>query len=252
MAIEIVPISILETNYVWLIISSSEAIAVDVGEAAPVLDYLQKNQLKLTQIWTTHAHGDHTNGIATLKNAFPDCEIFGASEIQTATKTVDEGSKFNWLNCQVSVWKTAGHTANALSYLLHDGDDTHVFCGDTVFSGGCGRIFPDGSVLELFKSIQRINTLPEHTLLYPAHEYTEQNLEFAEYIEPKNPDIQVAQVTAYYPPTLPVTLAHERRINPFFRTKEKNVQERIRELSKLPCASEESVFIALRTLKNIF
>ena len=230
--LKIIPLSAFEDNYIWLVQSKGEAVVIDAGLAEPVLDYLKKHHLKLAQIWVTHPHNDHIDGIAALKKAYPDCRVLGASDIIQADEVVDEGSQ--------------------IVLLPENAEQVHFFCGDVLFSGGCGRVFPDGDIHQLYRSLQRINTLPENTLLYPAHEYTESNLEFAEHIEPQNADIQAAQVTAWYTPTLPVTLSHERRINPFLRLNEPRVQESVRELTKQNLVSDEAIFIALRTLKNIF
>ena len=251
--LKIIPLSAFEDNYIWLVQSKGEAVVIDAGQAEPVLDYLKKHHLKLAQIWVTHPHNDHIDGIAALKKAYPDWRVLGAGDIIQADEVVDEGSQIVWQKFKIDVWRISGHCANHLGFLLpENAEQVHFFCGDVLFSGGCGRVFPDGDIHQLYRSLQRINTLPENTLLYPAHEYTESNLEFAEHIEPKNADIQAAQVTAWYTPTLPVTLSHERRINPFLRLNEPRVQESVRELTKQNLVSDEAIFIALRTLKNIF
>jgi len=149
------------------------------------------------------------------------------------------------------VGATPGHPGRHVSYLLENSDGLHVFCGDTLFSAGCGRVFT-GTIEELYDSFQRFNQLPEETLFYPAHEYTAANLRFAGFIEPENPDIRAALRAAEHTPTLPVTLAHERRINPFLRVDFPQVRERVEELAGRGLNSGLEVFAALRELKNRF
>ncbi|MBS5743569.1 MAG: hydroxyacylglutathione hydrolase, partial [Neisseria sp.] len=151
----------------------------------------------------------------------------------------------------VTVWATPGHTDRHISYLLENSDGLHVFCGDTLFSAGCGRVFT-GTIEQLYDSFHRFNQLPEETLFYPAHEYTASNLRFAQHIEPDNADIQTALAAAEHTPTLPVSLAHERKVNPFFRIYLPQVRARAEELSGRKLNSELEVFAALRELKNQF
>ncbi|ULJ64214.1 hydroxyacylglutathione hydrolase [Wielerella bovis] len=251
-SLKIISLPAFDDNYIWLLTYNDEAVCVDAGQAEPVLDYVRQHNLHLVQMWTTHPHGDHTGGIAQLKRVLPDCRIFGASDIPASDEIVGEGSTITWQHFRINVWHTAGHTAHHLTYVLHDGEQTHIFCGDTLFSAGCGRVFPDGRADWLHHSLQRINRQPENTFLYPAHEYTANNLRFAAHIEPHNTDIQAALSAAQHTPTLPTTLAHERRINPFLRVHLPDVQRRVSELCGLYMQEDEAVFIALRELKNHF
>ncbi|MBH5328979.1 hydroxyacylglutathione hydrolase [Eikenella sp. S3360] len=248
---QILPIPALADNYIWLLHQGSEAVCIDPGEAAPVLGYLKNHNLSLRQIWVTHHHDDHTGGLAELRRHFPDCAVYGNRDIPEATETAGEGSHWPLWQGQVRVWHTPGHTDSHLSYLLQDNDQLHVFCGDTLFSAGCGRVFT-GTIGQLFASLQRFNRLPEHTLFYPAHEYTAANLRFAAHIELHNPAIARSLQAAANIPTLPVSLAHERQINPFLRTADFQVAARAAELSGQTLANEEQVFAALRELKNRF
>ena len=250
-SLKITPLPAFADNYIWLLEHDGAAICVDPGQSEPVLDYLAQHDLQLTQIWVTHEHHDHTGGVMELRNAFPACRVLGASNIADATQTVAEDSEWIWHGFGVQVWQTEGHTEQHMSYLLEVSGCFHVFCGDTLFSAGCGRVFTKQPEL-LFHSLQRLNKLPANTMFYPAHEYTAQNLLFAEHIEPDNANIQLAQAVALYRPTLPVTLAHERRVNPFLRTAEASVHERVQELTQQKLTDEQAVFIALRELKDRF
>ena len=175
--------------------------------------------------------------------------VYGETDIEAATHTVTAGTQFTFGDVQVTVWATPGHTGRHISYLMETSDGIHVFCGDTLFSAGCGRVFT-GTVEQLYDSFQRFNQLPEGTLFYPAHEYTAANLDFAAHIEPDNADIQAALKAAAHTPTLPVTLAHERRINPFLRVDLPHVRARAEALSGKTLNSSLDTFVALRELKN--
>ena len=245
----ITPIPAYTDNYIWLIQQHNQAVCIDPGEAAPVLDYLHAHGLTLAQIWITHAHGDHTAGIAELKQHFSGCPVYGAEDIPQATRIVREGDSIAWQNHRAHVWHTAGHTARHRCYLLNN---QHLFTGDTLFAAGCGRVFPDSRPQWLYQSLQRIFRLPDATQLYPAHEYTAANLRFAAHIEPDNPHILAAQQRAQTIPSLPVTLAHEKQINPFLRVHLPAVQQRIRQLTQQTYDSDEDYFVALRELKNRF
>ena len=190
-------------------------------------------------------------GLPELIRRFPDCRVYANRDIPHTTHTVGEGSRWPLWQSQVEVWHTPGHTQTHLSYLLQADGQTRLFCGDTLFSAGCGRVF-DGTPTQLFASLQRINRLPENTLLYPAHEYTAANLRFAAHIEPDNPHIIAAQQRAQTIPTLPVTLAREKQTNPFLRVHLPAVQQRIRQLTQQTYDSDEDYFVALRELKNRF
>ncbi|QEY24867.1 hydroxyacylglutathione hydrolase [Neisseria animalis] len=249
----ITPIKAFNDNYIWIVQSGNQAACIDPGEHEPVLAFLIHNRLMLAQTWITHHHHDHCGGILPLKRVYMSSPVYGASDIEEATHTVEAGNQFSFGDGLVTVWATPGHTAHHVSYLLENADGLHVFCGDTVFSAGCGRVFT-GTVEELFDSFNRLNQLPESTLFYPAHEYTASNLRFAAHIEPDNADIQTALNAALQQdaPTLPVTLAHERAVNPFFRVGLPQVWSRAETLCGRKLHSELEVFAALRELKNTF
>ena len=248
---KITPVKALNDNYIWMIQDGNHAACVDPSDATPVLIFLVRNRLMLAQTWVTHLHHDHIGGVQSLKNGFMESPVYGEADIDLATHTVTAGTQFPFGDGLVTVWATPGHTDRHVSYLLENAEGLHVFCGDTLFSAGCGRVFT-GTIEELYDSFQRFNQLPEDTLFYPAHEYTASNLRFAEFIEPENPGIQAALGVAEHTPTLPVTLAHERKINPFLRVDLPHVRERVEELAGKRLNSGLEVFAALRELKNRF
>lgn len=240
----------LNDNYIWLIEHEGQALCIDPGDAAPVLAHLQAHNLTLTHIWLTHHHDDHTGGVADLRQ-LTGAEVYGGSDIARTQHTVAEGSRLSFGGMAADVHATTGHTSGHLSYFLHHNGRVHVFCGDTLFSGGCGRVFT-GTVQQLAASLHLFNSLPEDTLFYPAHEYTASNLRFAAHIEPDNTDIQAALQQSAHTPTLPVSLAHERRINPFLRTTLPHIAARAEALCGRELADADAVFAALRELKNGF
>lgn len=252
--INIKPVSALTDNYIWLLQHDQQAVVIDPGEAAPVLDYLATRQLQLSSIWLTHTHADHIGGVSDLKKAYPQCRVYGNDHWAGVDEAVNEGSLLTYGNQKVKVWHIPGHTTDHLAYLLQDSTNPiQVFCGDTLFSAGCGRVFT-GTMAQLYDSLQRLVSLPEDTLFYPAHELTAANLLFAQAVEPHNPDIKQAMQKASVIPTLPVSLAHELRVNPFLRLKQPEViaavlaQGLTAEDAKQPLA----VFTCLREWKNRF
>ncbi|QEY27172.1 hydroxyacylglutathione hydrolase [Neisseria zalophi] len=245
----ITPVGAFSDNYIWVVIYENQAVCIDPGEAAPVLHFLKEHGLTLTQIWVTHHHRDHTGGIAELKQVFPECKVYGNRDIKEADEYVRDGSILTFGGYDAEVWETPGHTDTHIGYLLKLSDGLHVFCGDTLFSAGCGRVFT-GTAEQMFTSLQRYNSLPPETLFYPAHEYTASNLRFATRVEPGNSDIAAALAEAENTPTLPVTLAHERKVNPFLRTDKAAIVSNVADWCGQPLNSELEVFAAMREMKN--
>lgn len=262
------PIPAFNDNYIWAIIhsTSQQVIIVDPGDAKPVLDFLTQNQLTLTQIWITHHHNDHIGGVSELAQHFPRAMIYSHIDIQpmlTANhlQAVGEGDELIAWDHPVQVWQTPGHTENHLAYLLTLSDQLHIFCGDTLFRAGCGRVFT-GTIDELYASFDRFNELHDgDTLFYPAHEYTLSNLKFAQSLAPTSAAIAQAimsdtQKRERGEPTVPTSLADERKINPFLKIiHDANPVELIAMVNqKIPDTGEApfEVFCALRELKNQF
>lgn len=259
MGIQIHPIKAFNDNYIWTLINKNnkQAIVIDPGQSAPVADYMQEHGLELTSIWTTHHHFDHTGGVMELQESFPMTHIVAHSEHGVEEdQTVKDGSTVSAWGYSAQVWDIPGHTGSHIAYVLDTDGRKHCFCGDTLFSGGCGRVFT-GTIEQLYDSFKRINNLPIETWLYPAHEYTANNLRFALTIEPQNAAIQQALTQAIDKTakgfcTLPVTLEHERAVNVFLRVKEPSVIAGVK--AKMNIIDEEplTIFTALRELKNNF
>lgn len=268
MSIRILPVSAFSDNYIWLLINekTQEVIAIDVGDEMPVVNFLQQNKLNLSAIWITHHHDDHTAGVANLLKSYPNAHVFAHknhglnSQIASENLTwIDENDDLSAWQYSAKVWRTFGHTDSHLSFLLNMDEKLHVFCGDTLFCGGCGRVFT-GTIEQLFTSFQRFNALPDDTLFYPAHEYTLSNLKFAQSLEPDDNNIQAfikhcETLRNQQKPTLPTTLAQERLINPFVKTVNdlpNSLIEGIKKQTDLADIKPLTLFSALRQLKNNF
>jgi hydroxyacylglutathione hydrolase len=248
-------------NYIWMIHNGHEALVVDPGDATPVIHALQAHQLTLGAILVTHRHPDHTAGLPVLRQHF-DGPVYGPAKepIEGVSQTVSEGHGFTALGLSWQVWDTPGHTAGHVAYIAEPQEglpwpQSLVFCGDTLFSAGCGRLF-DGTHEQLFASLQRLGALPGNTWLCPTHEYTLSNLMFAAAVEPQNTQVHDArqrceQLRSKGEPTLPTTVAQELAINPYLRTRQAAVMAQAL-AHGAPDTSAQSVFTALRLWKNQF
>ena len=222
-----------------------------------MLEYIQAHDLDLTAIWITHHHHDHTGGVSELQQSYPMTHVVAHSEHNVSLdQSVKDGSLVNAWCHSAQVWGVAGHTQSHLAYVLDIDSRKHVFCGDTLFSAGCGRVFT-GTIEELYASFERLKKLPEDTLFYPAHEYTAANLRFGLSIEPSNTVMRqtlttVQQMVENGIASLPVTLAHEKQVNVFMRSDVPETIEGVKNLVSLPDTKPLTIFTALRELKNNF
>ncbi|SFN38458.1 hydroxyacylglutathione hydrolase [Formivibrio citricus] len=244
------PLPSLETNYIWVLQQGRSAVAVDPGDAAPLVEYLQQNQLELRAILVTHRHADHTDGLPALHHAFP-APVHGPATIPGVTHPVRDGDTLRLLDRDWRVLATPGHTDEHVAYY----GDGALFCGDVLFGAGCGRIF-DGTPQEMYASLMKLNALPPDTLVYSAHEYTLPNLRFAAAVEPGNPVIarRIAldqEKIAHGQPTQPSALADEQATNPFLRCDVPEVIANAR-LHMPQAHTPTEVFAALREWKNHF
>jgi hydroxyacylglutathione hydrolase len=248
-------------NYLWLWQQDQLAVVVDPGDATPVLETLAAQGLTLTAILVTHHHPDHVGGVRELQ-ATTGAEVFGPAreDLPVAYTPVMQGDQLDLLGQTVHVLDVPGHTAGHVAYVLPDAPQSPVlFCGDTLFSGGCGRIF-EGTPTQMLASMDRLAALPSDTRVCCAHEYTLSNLRFAQAIEPRNAELQAytahcQQLRAEGKPTLPAQLGNELQINPFLRVRHPDVRQAVAHHAGLSADDQNddvAVFTALREWKNNF
>jgi hydroxyacylglutathione hydrolase len=218
------PIPAFTDNYIWAISIHNELCVVDPGDALPVINYAKQHQLTLDTILITHHHNDHIGGVEKLRQQWPDVQIYGP---QTCIKPHDtlmkHGDVVHWKDLSFRVFAVPGHTLDHIAYFSDDAvfAQPMLFCGDTLFAGGCGRLF-EGTPEQMFTSLQLIAALPDSTLVYCAHEYTLSNLRFAQTVDPDNKALQKrithdSQLRENYQPTIPSSLEIELATNPFLR-----------------------------------
>ncbi|WP_101759464.1 hydroxyacylglutathione hydrolase [Oceanicoccus sp. KOV_DT_Chl] len=260
--IKIEPIAAFSDNYIWCLYDQErrEAAVVDPGDAAPVLEYLQKHQLTLTTILITHHHFDHTGGIADLLAAHgSNLPVYGpySDNIAQITHPLDATSSFELFNLHFECLTIPGHTLDHIALFCPDNAGTPLlFCGDTLFAGGCGRVF-EGNPAMMLKSLEKLASLPASTLVYCAHEYTLSNLAFAQAVEPDNEQLlqrlqSDSDKRQQALPTIPSTLALELATNPFLRCQQPSVIRSASHHSEQACDDPVAVFAAIRGWKDSF
>ena len=259
--LNIIPIAAFKDNYIWTLHDRQHAVVVDPGDAAPVRDWLDAQQLKLAAILCTHHHNDHVGGVCELTQLY-NVPVYGPRHeiIPCISHPVGEGAvvQVAELGISLTVLDIPGHTRGHVAYLISGNIGEAVFCGDTLFGCGCGRLF-EGTAAQLHRSLQRLAQLHDTTRVYCAHEYTEANIRFALACEPGNPHLKQRQMDALAlraagQPTLPSTIALEKATNPFLRCSEPEIIHNVERHTgiKLAAANEVAVFTALREWKNNF
>ncbi|MCF8581009.1 hydroxyacylglutathione hydrolase [Enterobacter ludwigii] len=249
----LISIPAFEDNYIWVLVDDDRrCVIVDPGEAAPVLRAIKENNWQPEAILLTHHHHDHTGGVPELRAHFPHLVVYGPAETQDkgTTRVVKEGEKILIHGWEFSVFATPGHTLGHLCFY----SKPYLFCGDTLFSGGCGRLF-EGTASQMYQSLQKINALPDETLICCAHEYTLGNMKFSVNILPEDRAIQdyyhkVKELRVKNQNTLPVTLKNERKINLFLRTDDIDLINKINQETNLQ--QPEQRFAWLRSKKDNF
>jgi hydroxyacylglutathione hydrolase len=256
--LKVIPIPAFKDNYIWLLVNPTNQLCaiVDPGEAAPVLEYITKYEFQPCAILITHHHHDHTGGIGELCQQYPDLEVYGPT--LDAVANIDyklvEGDQVRLpdLHLELTVFDIPGHTKGHIAYY----GDKMLFCGDTLFAAGCGRLF-EGTAQQMVESLTKLANLPAATQVYCAHEYTAANLRFAAVVEPDNKDIEkraveVNQLREKNAVTLPSLLATEKLTNPFLRCHINSVVNSVRDKQNIASTDLVSIFQALRAWKDNF
>ncbi|MGX7106529.1 hydroxyacylglutathione hydrolase [Hutsoniella sourekii] len=223
-------IKAFEDNYIWVLESGQEAVIVDPGQAQPVLDYLEAEQLDLRAILLTHKHDDHIGGVKQLLSCYRDCPVYGPIEVESlASQVVSEGDSFQIWDQTFQVIKTAGHTSEHVSYLTDD----HLFCGDALFLAGCGRVFT-GDYQAAYSGLMKLKNLAPEVKVYAGHEYSQTNLKFTLSVEPDLREAQslleeVNKRLEKGQASLPSTIGQELKVNLFLQANNWEAFKRLRD-----------------------
>lgn len=253
MKLQINAIPAYNDNYIWIVHDDKNALVVDPGLAQPVEDYLNKHQLRLNTIIITHHHWDHINGVDELEKKW-SCQVYGPKDdrIPFTVKVVQEGDTVDDfdLGFHLNVIETPGHTLSHVCYY----NEELLFCGDTLFSMGCGKMF-EGSADQFMSSLTKLKQLKPDTTIYCTHEYTLSNIDFAIFLEPENAEIKLKKAASLKlrsknKPTIPVTLSDELKINPFLRTHDALFVAYLNQRFNINIDNEVNCFAYLRSEKD--
>ena len=251
----IIPIPAFADNYIWLVLRDGKGAVVNPGDAAPVMEYLEREGIELCAIVNTHHHGDHVGGNRALLARWP-VPVFGPAreQIPGRTRALVEGDTFTLpgIGLELSVLDIPGHTSGHIACVGRD----VVFCGDTLFAAGCGRLF-EGTPAQMLSSLDKLAALPPGTRVYCGHEYTVSNLRFALAVEPQSAALRARLVREQAKrdrgePTLPSTIGEEHETNPFLRTFDAAVRAAAVRHAGRDLPDRVSVFAELRAWKNAF
>lgn len=252
----IFPIAAFNDNYIWAWVDEvkKSAIIVDPGDAVPVLTFLDQKYLTLKAILVTHRHYDHIGGISKLLSVFPEALVFSHKDeqIEQTTQFVLNNDVIHIDQYEFRVIAIPGHTLGHVAYYSKPA----LFCGDTLFTNGCGRIF-EGTVEQMFLSLKALMMLPDDTQIYCGHEYTLANIKFSLLVDPHNIALQkrlidVKKMRSENKPTVPSSLKLEKETNPFLRCTDPSIVNNVSHYAKKQLNSEVDIFSELRQWKNVF
>ena len=253
--INIEPIEAFSDNYIWLLTTNEGSLVVDPGESNNLLKILKEKDLDLKAILITHHHYDHTGGIEEILSA-KSIDVYGPNNnINSINIRVSNESKINLLGIEFEVIEIPGHTLDHIAFFSENNGNPILFCGDTLFAGGCGRVF-EGTFEQMYDSLSILKKLPLNTKVYSGHEYTESNLKFATNVEPLNQKLisrynEVIKLRRQGLSTLPTTIELELETNPFFRVDQNEIQKLISEKFSTP-KNNKDIFTAVRQWKDNF
>lgn len=259
-AVDVIPIPALKDNYIWLLRKAgvTHCAVVDPGDARPVMDYLRAEKLDLSAVLITHHHADHTAGLPALKHSFPAARVYGPAREGTSLieRRLAQGMRVHLpeLDVEFEVLDIPGHTLGHIAYYCPA--RALLFCGDTLFAAGCGRLF-EGTAGQMYESLQRLAALPGATAVYCGHEYTLKNIAFARAVEPANPALpaferRAAESRDAGMPSLPTHMRDELSANPFLRAHVEDVRRAAEVFSGKRLPSPVEVFRVLRSWKDAF
>ncbi|QIB52486.1 hydroxyacylglutathione hydrolase [Pseudomonas sp. OIL-1] len=249
-----------QDNYIWMLLDehTSQAAVVDPGDPVPVVRWLGRHpEYSLKTMLITHHHRDHTGGLSAIKAA-TECKVYGPAEesIPGIDRQLNDGDEFRLFGSLVQVISVPGHTSGHIALFCNDEKDPWLLCGDTLFAGGCGRLF-EGTPAQMHHSLQRLAALPDETRVFCAHEYTQSNLRFAQAVEPENQDIKVRlevvdDLRAGGRITLPSTIGLEKLTNPFLRCDQPDVIAAASQRAGNQLEAGEQTLAAIRQWKDNF
>ena len=249
----ILPLPAFTDNYIWLIEKNGKATVVDPGDAEVVNNYLKEKNLELENILITHHHYDHTGGVEQLRESY-ECNVYGPcdSPFNGVEIKLKENDEIQIHDTKFKIIEVPGHTLDHIAY--YSEEQNTLFCGDTLFSGGCGRIF-EGTPNQMYESISKLSVLDLSTIIYCTHEYTQSNLNFAIKVEPGNDNLveyknNIDMKRSKNEISLPTNLKLEKNINPFLRSHVEEIKENIKDFAKINHPSDLETFTAVRSLKD--
>ena len=249
------PIKAYQDNYIWLVSTNEGSIVVDPGESKKILNLIDNNEIDLKGVLITHHHSDHTNGLSDLLNK-RGVEVDGPkNNVNGINNIVKNNDKFKFIGIDFEVIEIPGHTLDHIAFYSFNDGEPILFCGDTLFSGGCGRVF-EGTFDQMFIALKKISKYPKETKIFCGHEYTLSNLKFALAVDENNEDLikeydNIKNIVDSGTPSLPTILEKELKINPFLRCDNHHIKNKI--VSKFNTSDNElEVFSALRQWKDNF